>query len=189
MGYRSGFKDNQATEDRVAITDGPFTDGTTMQISRLVFSLDGWYDNPEEARVKRMFSPQHSVEDVGEIGERLGGQSRIKEATVEDATDDARSHGGVGHTQKVAAGRDDEFEPTLLRRSEGVSTDLDQPALNFSSLQQQMTAFLEVRRAMNGNHVDASVPADRDGIRDYVSVRSRGTYLVPPRSKRTLPTP
>jgi hypothetical protein len=189
MGYRSGFKDNQATEDRVAIADGPFADGTTMQISRLVFSLDDWYDNSEEARVKRMFSPQHSVEDVGEIGERLGGQSRIEEETVEDATDDARSHGMVGHTQKVAAGRDDEFEPTLLRRSEGVSTDLDQPALNFSSLQQQMTAFLEVRRAMNGDHVDVSVPTDRDGIRDYVSVRSRGTYLVPPRSKRALPIP
>jgi len=61
--------------------------------------------------------------------------------------------------------------------------------MNFVSLQRRMETFLDVRRAMNGDHVDASVPIERDGIRGFVSVRSRCTYLVPPRSKRALPVP
>jgi len=82
IGYRSGFEDNQAIEDRVAITDGPFTDGTTMQVSRLFLSLNDWYDRLKETCVHRMFGPEHAAEDVGEIGEHLGGQSRIDEKTA-----------------------------------------------------------------------------------------------------------
>jgi len=218
MGYRSGFKDNQATEDRVAIGIGPFADGSTLHVSRLKFDLDTWYDHSETERVHRMFSPEHTPEQVGEIGEHLGGQSRISKESVDRTVEDAREYDMVGHTQKVAAARDRNFEPKLLRRSEGVSTDLDEPAMNFLSLQRHIEAFLEVRRAMNcpahggdfvrreaeggadaedrgqvppdsGCPAHAEVPEEDNGIDGFIEALTRSTYLVPPRSLRALPTP
>lgn len=203
MGYRSGFKDNQATEDRVSIGIGPFADGSLLQVSRLRFDLDSWYDHDEESRVRRMFSPEHAPEDVGEIGELLGGQSRITRETVNRIEEDAAEHGIVGHTQKVAAVRTDDFEPKLLRRSEGVSTDLEDPAMNFMSLQRFMSHFTEVRRAMScpatigesDTGADAGgcpvhmVDEEDNGIEPFIETLTRGTYLVPPRSLRSLPEP
>jgi hypothetical protein len=210
MGYRSGFKDNQATEDRVSIGGGPFTDGTTMQVSRLAFDLESWYELDEEARIHRMFSPEHSRRDVGEIGERLGGQSRISRETVDRAVEDAETHGVVGHTQKVAGARDSSFEPELLRRSEGVSTDLSRPGMNFISLQRFVDTFVEVRRSMDcpahdherdSTHgvedtTETACPVANSGVDDsdngilgFMETLTRGTYLVPPRTHRALPGP
>jgi len=189
MGYRSGFDDNQASEDAVAIDAGPFANGTTLQVSRLGFDLDDWYDLPEDERVHRMFSPEHTPTEVGEIGENLGGKSRISRETVERTCEHARKHDTVGHTQKVARARDDSFEPVILRRSEGVSTDLADPAMNFLSLQRRIDDFLDVRRSMNESDCPVDVPDDSDGIRGYVQTLVRGTYLVPPRSRRALPRP
>jgi len=211
MGFKSSFRDNQAGEDAVAIPDGRFADGSTLQVSRLVFDLEaragdsdghgeqsggrtgdtagGWYDRDREERMELMFSPEHDEKRVGDIGERLAGKSQIERETVENVDRYARREGRVGHTQKVAAARDESFEPRILRRSEGVSTDLAEPSMNFLSLQQGIEDFLETRRAMNGDHVDAEVPEENDGIRHYVSVRRRGTFLVPPRRLRALPTP
>jgi hypothetical protein len=219
MGYRSGFKDNQATEQKVTIGIGPFAGGTMLQLSRLAFDLESWYGYDEPERVHRMFSPEHTPEQVGEIGEHLGGQSRISRETVDRTVEDAREHDLVGHTQKVASARDENFEPRILRRSEGVSTDLDRPAMNFISLQRFIGEFLDVRRAMNcpahggdfaqreaegeedggggdgqsaggsGCPAHAQVPGENNGIDGFLEVLSRGTYLVPPRSLRALPTP
>jgi hypothetical protein len=61
--------------------------------------------------------------------------------------------------------------------------------MNFLSLQRGIEDFVETRRAMNGEHVDAEVATGNDGIRHYVSVRRRGTFLVPPRRLRALPIP
>ena len=211
MGFKSSFRDNQAGEDTVAIPDGRFADGTTLQVSRLVFDLEaragdsdgrgeqsgdsdgastgGWYDRDREARIELMFSPEHDEERVGDIGERLAGKSQIERKTVENVDRHARREGRVGHTQKVAAARDESFEPRILRRSEGVSTDLSEPSMNFLSLQQGLEDFVETRRAMNGDHLDTEVSEENDGIRHYVTVRRRGTFIVPPRRLRALPTP
>lgn len=189
MGYRSSFADNQASESKVSIPDGPFADGTTMQTSRLVFDLDSWYDNDESSRIDLMFSPRHTKEDVGEFGEELAGKSQILEETVRESEEIVERHGRIGHTMKTAAARDDDFNPILLRRSEGVSTDLDEPAMNFLSVHERIQDFVETRRAMNGAHVDADVAPEHDGIQSYVDVTRRGTFLVPPRSRKALPTP
>lgn len=208
MGYRSSFRDNQATEDRVALESGPFADGTTLQVSRLAFDLDAWYEYDETARVHRMFSPEHTPKQVGEIGENLGGRSRISRETAKRTLEDAKEHEIVGHTQKTAAARTDEFEPKILRRSEGLSTDLAEPAMNFLSVQQNVQDFVEVRRAMDcpstanfasgsedsgngrsGCPVHTNVPDENDGITAFIETRTRGTYLVPPRSRRALPSP
>lgn len=169
MGYRSSFRDNQATEDRVAIISTPFTDGTTLQVSRLVFDLDAWYEYDEPERVDRMFSPAHTPEQVGDIGEHLGGRSRISRETAQRTLEDAEAHNLVGHTQKTAAARTDEFEPKILRRSEGLSTDLDEPAMNFMSVQRAIEDFVDVRRAM-----DCPATANFAGPEGHAGGQSRG---------------
>ncbi len=71
MGFKSGFKKNQATEDDVTITDGPFADGTTMQVSYMRLRLDSWYQNlNERERVARMYSPETTPADVTQLHDR-----------------------------------------------------------------------------------------------------------------------
>jgi hypothetical protein len=190
MGFRSGFSDNQATEDRVSIDDGPFRDGTTLLISRLHIDLDGWYDRDELYRAHHMFSPEHSPEEIGEVGEQLAADSNIDRETADAAERHAKEHGKVGHTQKVARGRDDNFKPQILRRSEGNATDVDEAgsvALNFTSVQRRLAAFVETRQAMNGDDLD--VADAHNGIMSFLEMVSRATFLVPPRRHRSLPRP
>src|SRR5262249_39139815 len=65
MGFKSGFKRNQASEDAVTIHAGPFAQGTTMQVSYMRLRLDSWYGAlNERERVARMYSPQTTPADV-----------------------------------------------------------------------------------------------------------------------------
>jgi deferrochelatase/peroxidase EfeB len=186
MGFKSGFSDNQAPEDRVAIDDGPFADGTLQHVSRLEIDLEAWWgDQDQPERVELMFSPEHTPEDVGDAGERLASQSQIDEADVDRLAADAADHGRVGHTQKVARARDEDFQPKILRRSEGISTGSPTPGFNFSSVQREIDHFVEVRQAMNSEDVD--LPEDEHGILSFLEVHSRGNFLVPPRRHRALP--
>lgn len=184
MGFVSGFGDNQASEAKVALRDGPFAGGTTQHVSRLTLDLDSWYEHDHEERVSLMFSPDHSPEEVGDVGEFLADDSGLTRDIADNLADDAAHEGTVGHSQKLAAARDDDFEPLLLRRSEALSADADRPGFNFTSLQRSIDHFVDVRKAMNR---DVDVPADRDGIRHYLGVESRGNYLVPPRRLAALP--
>lgn len=208
MGYKSGFRDNQAAESKVTIQSGVFSGGTTQQISRLVFDLEPWYDLSERQRVDRMFSPHHSAELVGQTGDFLASDSRVTPELTENLAEDAKERGTLGHTQKVAQARDDSFEPRILRRSEGVSTDLEQLGMNFSSVQRTMEDFILTRKAMNGEEVvnssvedpsgcpfhessessddTGSCPVD-NGILDFIEVTNRATFLLPPRELRALP--
>jgi hypothetical protein len=55
-----------------------------------------------------------------------------------------------------------------------------------------MTDFEEVRAAMNGEDL-TDIPTIRqrvnNGILEYIFVKRRGNFLVPPRPLRALPTP
>ncbi|WP_247006307.1 DUF7405 family protein [Halorientalis litorea] len=184
MGFKSNYRDGQATEDRVTIQSGPFAGGTTQHVSRLELDLDRWYDNPDDQRREQMFSPHHSAEEVGEVGRQLAGDSGVTRETVDRTEADAEEYGVVGHSQKVAAARDDNFEPTMLRRSEGVSTDAETPGFNFTALQRRIERFVEVRQAMNESY---GVADDDDGIRGYIEATSRTNLLIPPRELRALP--
>ena len=48
MGFKSGLKKNQATEDNVTIAGGPFAGGTTMHNSYMRLRLDSWYRTSRE---------------------------------------------------------------------------------------------------------------------------------------------
>ncbi|WP_435066599.1 DUF7405 family protein [Haloplanus sp. C73] len=199
MGFEAGFRGNQATEDYVTLDSGPFAGGTTKVIANLRQRLDDWYgEQNREERVMEMFSPGHAVEGLVEgVGDNLGDDSGIDQF-VDDIAADAEEYGRVGHAQKAArANRDADGNVRLLRRhfesTDDIGSDQKVASLHFPSLQRGVSAFEEVRRAMNGTDVTQLTPAVRqrvnNGILEYIFVRRRGYFLVPPRRHRVLPTP
>lgn len=190
MGFRSAFADALPAEDRMTITDGPFEGGTMQLVSRLNTDLDGWYDQSHKDRVKEMFCPAHSENEVGETGERLGKESGITRTDVENIEEHAEEYEIVGHSAKTARARNEDFEQIILRRSEGVATDeAGGSAFNFSSIQRSIQDFITVRKTMNIDEYDVDVSEERHGIVGYLETISRGTFVLPPREKRALPNP
>jgi len=199
MGFEAGFRGNQATEDYVTVDTGPFAGGTTKVIANLRQRLADWYDEQShEERVTEMFSPGHADNGlVKGVGDNLGSSSGI-DRFVDGIADDAREHGRVGHAQKAArANRDADGNVRLLRRhfesTDDIGSDQRVASLHFPSLQRRISAFEAVRRAMNGTDLTEATPAIRqrvnNGILEYIFVRRRGNFLVPPRRHRVLPTP
>jgi hypothetical protein len=191
MGFKSGFRENQASEDRVAIESGPFADGTTQQLSRIRLRLDDWYgEQDHDERVGEMFCPFHAEEGlVEETGDELGDSSRIEECP-EDLDATARERGRIGHAQKNATVRED-GSPIILRRDFN-STDGDEAGVHFLSLQRSIADFVKTREAMNGTEQTRTLEIRQrvnNGILEYTFVKRRGNFLVPPRSRRALPTP
>jgi hypothetical protein len=197
MGFEAGFRANQATESAVTIESGPFAGGTTKVIANLRQRLDDWYgEQSHEERVMELFSPQHAERGLVEgVGSTLGADSGI-DRYLDDLAADARRYGRIGHAQKAArANRDDDGDVLLLRRhfesTDDIGSDQSVASLHFPSLQRRVSAFEAVRRAMNGTDLTAATPAIRqrvnNGILEYIFVRRRGYFLVPPRRQRALP--
>jgi len=193
MGFAAGFRGNQATEAYVTLDEGPFAGGTTKHVSRLRQRLDDWYGEQSfDERVAELFSPVHAEEGLVEgAGWNLGDDSGV-DAVLDSVREDAERYGRAGHAQKAArANRDAEGNVRLLRRHVE-STDDGEASLHFPSLQRDISAFEAVREAMNGADL-TDIPTVRqrvnNGILEYVFVRNRGNFLVPPRSLRALPTP
>jgi deferrochelatase/peroxidase EfeB len=189
MGFRAGFDNSLPPEETATLSEGPFAGGTTLAVARLETDLDEWYDQSHDDRLKEMYCPAHDHEDVGDVGDALGDHSGITEENVENMAELADEHGKVGHVQKVAAARDEEFETRILRRSEGVAADdVHGSTFNFTSIQTDMRAFVDVRQAMSVDEYDLDVPAEKHGIVSYLETVSRSTFVVPPRADRALPT-
>ncbi|WP_339103705.1 Tat pathway signal protein [Haloterrigena salinisoli] len=185
MGFRSGFTESQATEDRVTITEGPFEGATTQHVSSMGLNLRQWFEqDSQHQRVQKMFSPKHADEGaVGRTGEKLATTNGLTDERIAATESDASDHGVVGHAQKAARGRED-GKPPLLRRDFSTVDD-DRPGVHFLALQEGIEEFARVRRAMEGDDLD--VTNLNNGITGYIFVNRRGNYLVPPRSLRALP--
>ena len=183
MGFKSGFKRNQATEDDVTIADGPLAGGTTMQVSWLRLRLDGWYNLlDQEGRVDRMFAPQFSHEDVESLTDEA-------ETFADRIVQTAREHGVVGHLQASARARRND-RPIILRRDFD-TTDNGTAGLHFVSLQRSIDDFVQTRQAMNASDMIFENPSIKprvnNGIKESIFVLRRANYLVPPRSQRAFP--
>lgn len=211
MGFKSAFEDTLPSEAKVTIRSGPFAGGTTQHASQLRLDVDGWYEDSHETRVERMFTTEHGANEVGQIGEGLGSKSGVTEEMVADAQTAARERGRVGHSQKLARVRDDDFDPLILRRGDSNATGTANPRLNFSSLQTGIEKFVTTRRAMNdvtfevdtegeagsdeekngdgAGDAPSAVAKEEDGILGFIEVLVRQNFLVPPRAIRALPTP
>ncbi|WP_227356978.1 DUF7405 family protein [Haladaptatus salinisoli] len=192
MGFKSGFKKNQASEDRVTIREGPFAGGTTQHVSRIQLHLDQWYEqDSRDQRVAKMFCPVHAAENrVEGAGDNLGDSSGMGDECVGRAEEHARERGMVGHSQKSAAAREDD-SPLILRRDFD-STDGGEAGLHFVAVQRDVADFEKTREAMNGTDLAGNSSVGQrvnNGILQYMTVERRGNFLVPPRSLRSLPTP
>lgn len=192
MGFRSGFRESQASEDRVTIQTGPFAGGTTEHLSTMTLNLDQWYGQDSQfQRVAKLFSHDHAAEDlVGEYGENLDDSNALTDEMIEGTIADARDHGVVGHAQKAARAREN-GKPLLLRRDVN-TTDSNRPGTHFLALQREIGDFVRVRDAMTGADIAKESGVGRivnNGILQYLTVQWRGNYLVPPRAHRALPTP
>lgn len=182
MGFFSDRQGTQASEDRVAIDDGPFEDGTTLHVAHLTQNLDTWWeglDDPE--RIARMFSPEFDSADVEGFGANVPFSDAVR--------DHAREFDVVGHHEKVAQVRRD-GEPLLLRRDFN-TTDGGHAGVHFLSLQRRLAQFRRTRRAMNGWYVrddsDAITDRKNNGILRFIDVQSRANFYIPPRHHRAFP--
>jgi hypothetical protein len=194
MGFKAGFRKNQAAESSVAIESGPFAGGTTKHLATIRQRLDDWYEEQDfDQRVMEMFSPRHAERGlVDGVGDDLGDFSGVDDDIIETIREQARDFGRVGHAQKAArANRNADGSAKLLRRHVE-STDDGEASLHFPSLQPRIETFEQVREAMNGSDL-TDIPTIRqrvnNGILEYIFVTRRGNYLVPPRALRALPTP
>lgn len=192
MGFKSNFEKNQASEDSVTIETGPFSGGTTQQISMIRLHLQQWYE--QDSRYHReatMFCPVHAEKGLVEgTGENLGDSSKMTETGCPaHTTEHAREHGVVGHSQKSARAREND-NPIMLRRDFD-STDDGRATLHFLALQRSISDFVKTREEMNGTDVASQSAVGQrlnNGILQYMTVTNRGNYLVPPRDRRALPT-
>jgi hypothetical protein len=198
MGFKSSYADTFPSEDRVTIDAGPFAGGTTQQISRLAIDTDQWYDEDHSDRVEKMFSPEHSPEEVGTVGDVLGASSGVTSDIADRTREDARERGRVGHAQKTARARTEgDFTPRILRRGDFSAPDEEGAVLHFGSIQRSTEDFVKTRRAMEalafGTDESAAgddvpeLPPEDDGILGFTEVENRATFLVPPRRLRALP--
>lgn len=183
---------NEQSEVGVEIEDGPFQYGTTQQISKLHLQLDDWYsDNNLSERTHRMFSPQQ--ETTSSNMSKFGKDAKVPGSFPEGITkQDAQEYGLVGHSTKLGRAKDEMGLSPILRRDFN-STDDGHAGLHFVSLQRGVQDFVEVREAMNGTELadeyDEIGERENNGILEFIRVKNRGNYLIPPKRQRSLPTP
>ncbi|MGH3262383.1 MAG: DUF7405 family protein [Trebonia sp.] len=183
MGFKSGLRKNQATEDDVTIVKGRFAGGTTMHVSYMRLNLDDWYGalSPQD-RVSRMFSPQTSVAEVRRITTDAPSEpNRINQAI--------RLYGVVGHSQTTAQARK-RGRPLIIRRDFN-TVDGDRAGLHFVAVQRSIDDFVVTRNAMNasGAHLENKVitATANNGINAFIFVRHRANYITPSRAERSFP--
>ena len=183
MGFKSGLRRNQASEDDVTIPGGPFAGGTTMHVSYLRLRLATWYGQlSQRERVARMYAPQVTPEQAS-------GFTTDAESDPDQLGQAITRYGVIGHAQASARARRG-GKPVILRRDFD-TTDGGLAGLHFVSLQRASADFTATRTAMNAAGAQLQNPSVTDtvnnGINEFVFVLRRGNYVVPPRGQRSFP--
>jgi hypothetical protein len=183
MGFKSGFKKNQATEDTVTIDAGPLAGGTTMHVSYMRMRLDSWYQILDQSqRVARMYAPEVTAKDVARFTDDAPSQPD-KYASA------ATRYGVVGHSQTAARARR-HGEPRIIRRDFD-TVDGGLAGLHFVAIQRTIQDFVATRTAMNAANASYLNPAISDttnnGINEFIFVLKRANYILPPRALRSYP--
>jgi hypothetical protein len=183
MGFKSGLRRNQAGEDDVTITNGPFAGGTTMHVSYLRLRLDTWYGQlSQRERVARMYAPQVTPEQASGFTTDADSDPDLLGQAV-------TRYGVIGHAQASARARRD-GKPVILRRDFD-TTDGGLAGLHFVSLQRAIADFVGTRTVMNAAGAQLQNPSVTDtvnnGINEFIFVLRRGNYMIPPRAQRSFP--
>lgn len=183
MGFKSALRGNQATEDDVTIGEGQFAQGTTMQVSYMRLSLEDWYGQLDESeRVARMYAPQMTPQQVGQVRtDAPGDPAQFAQAVSR--------YGVIGHSQATARVRHNN-RPLILRRDFD-TVDGGQAGVHFVSVQRSIEDFVKTREAMNASAAQLQNPSITDtvnnGINEFIFVGKRGNYILPPRAQRSFP--
>jgi hypothetical protein len=182
MGFKSGLRKNQATETYVTIADGPFAEGTTMQVSYMRLRLDSWYENLSYGeRVARMYSPETTPEEVTHFTTDAESEPKLISQAIQ--------RGVVGHSQTSALARRN-GKPLIIRRDFN-TVDGGHAGLHFVSVQRSIDDFVITRNAMNASGARLQNPAITDttnnGINAFIAVLRRANYILPSRPDRSFP--
>jgi hypothetical protein len=183
MGFQSGLKRNQATEEDVTIASGRWAGGTTMHVSAIALALDSWYRSLDDrGRVRRMFAADTTP---GQVRRRPRGIDHPADVDVAQVAD---QQSVVGHAQAAAAARRN-GRPVILRRDFN-SADSGAARTHFVALQRSIDDFVATRRAMDARkavgHGTVGVHVN-NGITEWMTVEARTNLLVPPRRDRICP--
>jgi hypothetical protein len=183
MGFKSGLRRNQATEQFVTIADGPFAGGTTMQVSYMRLRLDSWYEQLDQReRVALMYAPQVTPEQVSDFTTDAPGDPALLGEAI-------NRYGMIGHAQTSARARRN-GKPLIIRRDFD-TVDGGQAGLHFVSLQRTIEDFVTTRTAMNASSAQLENPAITDtvnnGINAFMLVLRRANYILPSRPQRSFP--
>lgn len=182
LGFHSGLRGNQATEEAITIDTGPLAGGTTMHVSHLTLDVDSWYEQDADRRSAHMFSPAIDAD----AAEKLVDDAR---SDADNLPASAAAHGLVGHAQATGRARLN-GEPRINRR-DFATLDGGSPGTHFVSLQRAMEDFNVTRAVMNAADAATHHPGvgarHHNGINAFIEVRSRATFAVPPRSLRAYP--
>ena len=183
MGFKSGLRKNQATEDYVTIADGPFAGGTTMQVSYMRLRLDSWYGMLDEpGRVARMYSPETTPEQVKHFTTDAESEPNLTDQA-------ANRYGVIGHSQTSARARRG-GKPLIIRRDFN-TVDGGEAGLHFVSVQRSIHDFITTRNAMNASHAQLEnpsiTPTINNGINEFIFVERRANYILPTRTDRSFP--
>jgi hypothetical protein len=186
MGFKSGMRKNQASEDAVTIMHGSFAGGTTMHISYMRETLGDWYEKlSQEDRIALMYSPETDAAGVQKIIEDKTDTS----ADTKQIETAIKKYGKVGHSQATAQARK-HGSPLIIRRDFN-TTDDDYAGLHFVSVQRSIEDFIVTRNAMNASgahNINKKVTATKhNGINAFIKVRRRANYIMPSRADRSFP--
>ncbi|HEX4289114.1 MAG TPA: hypothetical protein VH021_09380, partial [Trebonia sp.] len=166
MGFKSGLRRNQATEDDVTIPDGLFAGGTTMHASYMRLRLDTWYAQlSQQERVARMYAPQVTEQQVSHFTTDAESDPALLGQAIS-------RYGVVGHAQTSATARR-RGKPIILRRDFD-STDGGEAGLHFVAQQRAIEDFVATRTAMNASGAQLRNPSITDtvnnGINEFIFV-------------------
>ncbi|MGA2926030.1 MAG: Tat pathway signal protein [Solirubrobacteraceae bacterium] len=183
MGFKSGLRRNQASEDHVTIRDGLLAGGTTMQVSYMRLRLDSWYQQlSDRERVARMYAPEVTPAQVNKFTTDAESDPNLLDQAI-------NRYGVIGHSQTSARARRN-GKPLIIRRDFN-TTDGGQAGLHFVSIQRTIEDFVTTRNAMNASSAQLQNPAITDtvnnGINEFMFVLKRANYVLPPRSQRSFP--
>ncbi len=186
MGFKSGLRKNQASEDAVTIKDGPFAGGTTMHVSYMRETLGDWYRKlSEQDRRALMYSPETDAAAEQRIIEDKTDTS----ANTKQIASAIHTYGMVGHSQATAQARK-HGSPLIIRRDFN-TTDDGYAGLHFVAVQRTIEDFVVTRNAMNANgahNINKKVTATKNnGINAFIKVRRRANYIMPSRADRSFP--
>jgi hypothetical protein len=186
MGFQSGLRKNQATEDGVTIKHGPFAGGTTMHVSYMREPLESWYRRlSEKDRIALMFSPETDAAGV----KKITADETDTSANTDEIATAIKRYGMVGHSQATAQARK-HGRPVIIRRDFN-TTDDDYAGLHFVSVQRTIEDFVATRNAMNASgahNINKKVTATKNnGINAFIKVRRRANYIMPSRPDRSFP--